>query len=274
MWHFIKKYILQPLFLISFGGMAYFNFEILFRGYSHISMIICGGLCFYTIGLLNEGKNWHPSFLFQMILGSLIIITYEYLTGVIVNIYLNLHVWDYSKVPFNYRGQICIPFLIIWFFVTPLCIWTDDIIRRGVFKSWIYAGKKEMNPANLIFPSVPHRCGAKKCSPAFLHLLQGHIWEYQISWILFWAIDMKSEFIVKRLQSFSILSLLYFFKFYRVTFCIIIIFFCLPFTNSFFRNDSFFIMLYYCLFMIIYFSVIHMGLCLCWSWNRSCNSQY
>ena len=33
MWHFIKKYILQPLFLISFGGMAYFNFEILFRGY-------------------------------------------------------------------------------------------------------------------------------------------------------------------------------------------------------------------------------------------------
>ena len=135
MWHFIKKYILQPLFLISFGGMAYFNFEILFRGYSHISMIICGGLCFYTIGLLNEGKNWHPSFLFQMILGSLIIITYEYLTGVIVNIYLNLHVWDYSKVPFNYRGQICIPFLIIWFFVTPLCIWTDDIIRRGVSKS-------------------------------------------------------------------------------------------------------------------------------------------
>ena len=31
MWHFIKKYILQPLFLISFGGMAYFNFEILFK---------------------------------------------------------------------------------------------------------------------------------------------------------------------------------------------------------------------------------------------------
>lgn len=109
---FYKKYILQPLFLISFGGMAYFNFEILFRGYSHISMIICGGLCFYTIGLLNEGKNWHPSFLFQMILGSLIIITYEYLTGVIVNIYLNLHVWDYSKVPFNYRDRFVFLFLL------------------------------------------------------------------------------------------------------------------------------------------------------------------
>lgn len=108
---FYKKYILQPLFLISFGGMAYFNFEILFRDI-RISMIICGGLCFYTIGLLNEGKNWHPSFLFQMILGSLIIITYEYLTGVIVNIYLNLHVWDYSKVPFNYRDRFVFLFLL------------------------------------------------------------------------------------------------------------------------------------------------------------------
>ena len=85
-------------------------------------------------GLLNEGKEWHPSFLLQMILGSLIIISYEYLTGVIVNIYLKLHVWDYSKVPFNYRGQICIPFLIIWFFVTPLCIWMDDVIREALFK--------------------------------------------------------------------------------------------------------------------------------------------
>ena len=133
---------------------------------------------FYTIGLLNEGKNWHPSFLFQMILGSLIIITYEYLTGVIVNIYLNLHVWDYSKVPFNYRGQICIPFLIIWFFVTPLCIWTDDIIRRGVFKSWICADKKEMNPANLIFPDVTLE-QVKECGWAFLRAAtMRHRWEY------------------------------------------------------------------------------------------------
>ena len=133
--HFVVTKIVQPLFLISFDGMVYFNFEILYRGYSHISMIICGGLSFYTIGLLNEGKKWNPSFLLQMILGSLIIISYEYLTGVIVNIYLKLHVWDYSKVPFNYRGQICIPFLIIWFFVTPLCIWMDDVIREVVFKS-------------------------------------------------------------------------------------------------------------------------------------------
>lgn len=131
---FVITKIAQPLFLISFGGMAYFNFEILYRGYSHVSMIICGGLSFYTIGLLNEGKKWHPSFLFQMILGSLIIISYEYLTGVIVNIYLKLHVWDYSNVPFNYRGQICIPFLIIWFFATPLCIWMDDVIREALFK--------------------------------------------------------------------------------------------------------------------------------------------
>ena len=59
---FVITKIVQPLFLISFGGMVYFNFEILYRGYSHISMIICGGLSFYTIGLLNEGKNGIPLF--------------------------------------------------------------------------------------------------------------------------------------------------------------------------------------------------------------------
>lgn len=83
---FVRTKIVQPLFLISFGGMAYFNFEILYRGYSHVSMIICGGLSFYTIGLLNEGKEWHPSFLLQMILGSLIIISYEYLTLSLIHI--------------------------------------------------------------------------------------------------------------------------------------------------------------------------------------------
>ena len=113
--HFVITKIVQPLFLISFGGMVYFNFEILYRGYSHISMIICGGLAFYTIGLLNEGKKWHPSFLLQMILGSLIIISYEYLTGVIVNIYLKLHVWDYSKVPLIIGGRFVFHFLLYGF---------------------------------------------------------------------------------------------------------------------------------------------------------------
>ena len=101
------------------------------------------------------GKNWHPSFLFQMILGSLIIITYEYLTGVIVNIYLNLHVWDYSKVPFNYPGTDLYSFS----YYMVLCNTAVYLDRRhhkerSFLNPEFAQTKKEMNPANLIFPDV------------------------------------------------------------------------------------------------------------------------
>lgn len=129
---FIIK-ILRTLFIICTGGMVYYNIEILFRGYSHISMFLCGGLSLYTIGILNEHPTIHPSFLTQMILGTLIITAYEFITGMVVNLILHLHVWDYSDVPFNLKGQVCLPFMFVWFFLTPVCIVTDDIIRYALF---------------------------------------------------------------------------------------------------------------------------------------------
>lgn len=137
----IKKF-LQAIFLICTGGMTYYNFEILFRGFSHISMFLCGGVSFYTIGLLNESPHRHFSFLSQMFLGSLIITVYEFITGVIVNLYLHLNVWDYSKMPFNIKGQVCLPFSILWFFLSPICIVVDDYIRYGLF------GRKKPNYSN------------------------------------------------------------------------------------------------------------------------------
>ena len=130
---FFQKKILQPLFLISTGGMAYYNFEIFYRGFSHISMFLCGGLSFYGIGLLNENKKVKLSFPAQMALGSIIITSLEYITGYIVNIKMGLDVWDYSSQPFNYRGQICLLFSVIWFFLSPICIIGDDYLRYLLF---------------------------------------------------------------------------------------------------------------------------------------------
>ncbi|MBQ9157347.1 MAG: hypothetical protein IJ137_11275 [Eubacterium sp.] len=127
------KKILRPLFLISAGGMSYYNFEILCRGRSHISMFLCGGLSFYTVGLLNEQKKIHLSFPLQMLAGSGIITGYEYITGVLVNKILDLKVWDYSNMPLNLQGQICLPFCLLWLTFTPLCIVGDDLIRYALF---------------------------------------------------------------------------------------------------------------------------------------------
>ena len=40
------------LFLL--GGLAYVFIEILFRGFSHISMFALGGICFILCGGINE----------------------------------------------------------------------------------------------------------------------------------------------------------------------------------------------------------------------------
>lgn len=131
-----KSHILEEgcklLFLFLFGGMVYYFMEILFRDYSHVSMIICGGLSFVLIGALNEGDRDY-SVLSQMVIGAGIITTLEFITGVIVNLILHLNVWDYSLEPYNLLGQVCLAYSNLWFLLSFLCIVLDDFIRSFVF---------------------------------------------------------------------------------------------------------------------------------------------
>lgn len=124
--------LLRNLFLFSFGGIAYLVIELLFRGYSHPSMFVLGGLCFLIIGFLNE-KNTRLPLVPQMLIGAVIITALEFIAGCILNLWLHLHVWDYYGMPFNLWGQICLPFMIIWFLLSPLCIITDDYLRYLFF---------------------------------------------------------------------------------------------------------------------------------------------
>lgn len=122
---------LKHLFLFSFGGIAYMVIELIFRGTTHWSMFGLGGLCFLILGFLNE--IWDLPLFWQMLMGTVIITTLEFVTGCIVNLWLKLHVWDYYNMPFNLLGQICLPFAFIWFLLSPVCIITDDYLRYLFF---------------------------------------------------------------------------------------------------------------------------------------------
>ena len=123
---------IQSLILISIGGTIYVCMELAFRGRSHISMFFCGGLCFWLIGLFNEGSVIFPLSI-QAILGAAVITTSELLFGLVVNRWLHLGVWDYSAVPGNFLGQICLPFCAYWVLLSPLAALTDDAIRYIFF---------------------------------------------------------------------------------------------------------------------------------------------
>ena len=124
---------LKYFFLFIIGGFSYFYIEILFRGYSHFSMIICGGTALILCGIINQASHFRISVITQMLISSCIITLLELITGYIVNIKLHLHIWDYSKLPYNLYGQICPAFSFIWMIASLPCIFTDDIIRWILF---------------------------------------------------------------------------------------------------------------------------------------------
>ncbi|MDF2539351.1 MAG: putative rane protein [Herbinix sp.] len=125
---------LKYTLLFLFGGFAYGAIEILFRGYSHISMFVAGGICFILIGLLDRLFSWQLSLISQMVISAGIITTVELLVGLIVNVWLKLNVWDYSDMPYNFMGQICLLYTNIWFFLSLLGIFADDYLRYYILK--------------------------------------------------------------------------------------------------------------------------------------------
>lgn len=122
---------LKNLLIFSIFGLTYGLIEILWRGYTHPSMVIVGGSCGLLIGLLNE-RNKKMNLLLQMIEGMVIVTALEFVSGIILNLCLGLNVWDYSNMRFNLLGQICPQFCIAWFFLSYFVIRIDDFLRKTI----------------------------------------------------------------------------------------------------------------------------------------------
>lgn len=110
----------------TIGALGYSAIEIAWRGFTHWSMAITGGVCFLSLYLLNIRKPKWPLWK-KCLTGSLIITAAEFFVGCIVNKLLCLNVWDYSARPLNVMGQICPLFSCLWFL---LCIPVFYIAKR------------------------------------------------------------------------------------------------------------------------------------------------
>lgn len=128
---------LRPLVLIGIGGLLYVLVELAFRGRSHWTMFLVGGLCFWLIGLINEVLPWEMPLWKQCIIGAVIVTAMEFLAGCVINLWLGWDVWDYSNMPFNVLGQICLPFSLLWILLSAVAIVFDDHLRY-----WMYGEEK------------------------------------------------------------------------------------------------------------------------------------
>ncbi len=127
------KGILKCAVLALCGGGAYFAIEVFWRGYSHWTMAVLGGICFVLIGGINEFFPWEMPLALQGVIGAAMVTVLEFYTGVILNLWLGLGIWDYSGLPLNLLGQICVMYSILWIPLAVVAVILDDWLRHRLF---------------------------------------------------------------------------------------------------------------------------------------------
>lgn len=133
---FLKK-VSEYGFLWLLGGSLYYSFEMLFRGFSHWSMFVLGGFCMAFFAFQGQAMHWREPMWIQVIRCTIFVTSGEFITGMLVNKWFKLEVWDYSDQPFQVLGQVCLPFAIIF---SGLC--AVGIVLCGYLLHWIFREEK------------------------------------------------------------------------------------------------------------------------------------
>lgn len=94
------------------GAAGYSLLEILWRGHTHWSMTLAGGVCLPLIYRVHAGER--HCLAVRSVICSGIITTVEFAVGVVVNLLLGWQVWDYSGLRFNLMGQVCLLYSLLW----------------------------------------------------------------------------------------------------------------------------------------------------------------
>ena len=92
------------------GASGYPLLELLWRGRTHPSMALAGGLSVCWLDHLARRKRLRPWQ--RVLLGGLGITGIEASVGLLAN--RSHRIWDYRKMPLQWQGQICLPYSAAW----------------------------------------------------------------------------------------------------------------------------------------------------------------
>lgn len=96
-------------------------------GWVNIAMLPIYGTCLVFIGIINQCPwFYHRPIWLQSLVGAFFILAVELAAGYVINIRMGLLVWDYSHLPLNYKGQICVWFGVAWYLLMPFAVWFED----------------------------------------------------------------------------------------------------------------------------------------------------
>ena len=109
-------------FAFMAGMLLYPLSELLFRGWTHWTMSLLGGICFAAVLWIHRSLERYP-LLLQSLAAGAVITELEFITGMLVNRLMDWRVWDYSGEPMNLAGQISLSFSLLWCALSFLGIW-------------------------------------------------------------------------------------------------------------------------------------------------------
>ena len=110
----MKKFI-GKLGLFLSCGFIYCMIEILFRGWSHWSMfVLTGFLGVFCVDSINNTLSFDCDYIVQILISTILCTIGEGISGIILNVWLQLNVWDYSKMAFGtfFFGQCNVIFCV------------------------------------------------------------------------------------------------------------------------------------------------------------------
>jgi hypothetical protein len=125
----MSKKLIKKSALFVIIGLLYVMCEILFRGYSHISMFLLAGICgVFFIDTPNNIYSFELDYTLQILISTILCTLAEGITGLVVNVNMGLNVWDYSSMTFGtfFFGQCNLIFVFAWVILVgligiPLC---------------------------------------------------------------------------------------------------------------------------------------------------------
>ncbi len=107
------------------GAVGYPALEVLWRGRTHPSMALAGGLGAAMIHRIHQTDL--PALGKSLLCGAGIT-AIEAACGLLWN--RQYQVWDYRRMPLNWRGQVCVPYTALWCLLSGAYMGVENLARR------------------------------------------------------------------------------------------------------------------------------------------------
>jgi len=116
----------------AIGSVGYRFIEVLWRGRTHWTMGIVGGICFLLM-YISDFLLKNVRLALKALISAANITAVEFFSGLLINRVFCLGVWDYSGMRFNLLGQISLLYSVFWYFLCIPALILCRIVRRRVF---------------------------------------------------------------------------------------------------------------------------------------------